>query len=360
MHLTKIHLYNFKNHVQYGLEFCKGFNCIIGKNGVGKTNILDSIYYLCYTKSYFTKQEASVVHDSEKQFSVSGTFINEEEEAKVIVANHLGVKKTVVKNEIKYKVLSDYIGFANAVFITPTDILLIYEGAESRRRFINTMIASYDSQYLKAIMRYKNVLAQKNKVLKSNDNVPVNINLLESYNSVLSELGILIYAKRKEFILEFSKEFKNIYKSFGSPEEEVSVDYVSDLEVKNPEALMANCLNRDIAAKRSTVGVHRDDLGFFINDKSVKNFGSQGQIKTFLIALKLAQFNLINARSGVAPILLLDDIFEKIDEERTIKLLSFVNNAGFNQVFVTDAHPERCNHFLQLLDGEKKIFKIDE
>ena len=360
MHLKKIHLHNYKNHAQKGFDFCVGFNCLVGKNGVGKTNVLDSIYYLCYTKSYFTKQESSVVHDSQQQFAITGRFLQGDEESKVIVGNHVGVKKTVVKNELKYKVLSDYIGFVNSVFITPTDILLIYEGADSRRKFINTMIASYDSNYLKSLMKYKSVLDKKNKVLKNGDNIPINRDLIESYNVLLSSLGIDLYKSRREFLMDFRKEFKEIYTSFGGLNESVFIDYVSDLDVDEQESLLSNCIENDIQARRSTKGVHRDDLKFFINDKPLKSHGSQGQIKSFLIALKLAQFSMIKERTGVAPILLLDDIFEKIDEERTNKLLSFVNKAGFNQVFVTDAHPERCHHFLEMLDGEKRIFNLDE
>lgn len=341
------------------MEFCQGFNCITGVNGIGKTNILDAIYYLCYTKSYFSKKELAVVSQDFNEFVLNGVFFKEKMDVKIRCGNRIGIKKSVFKDNIKYKVLSDYIGFANAVFITPTDILLIYDSSEGRRRFLNAMISSFDKSYLTHIMQYKSILDQKNRALKNmKENQVMDKLLLETYNLKIRDLGKVIYAKRKQFLDDFKKEFSKIYNSFTQEEETVDIEYVSDLSETNMEILQMDNILMDFKAGRCTKGVHRDDLLFTIKGNPVKQYGSQGQIKSYLIALKLAQFVLLKIRNNRAPILLLDDIFEKIDEQRTRKLLSFVNKVGFSQVFVTDAYPERCKQFLELIEAEKKYFSL--
>ena len=348
MYLSKIHLFQYKNHKDQTFELCKGFNCFIGKNGVGKTNVLDAVYYLCYTKSYFSRQDLATIMQGEKQCVVTGNLVNDKEEQKLVCGNQIGAKKTVSSNGVKFKTLTDYLGLVNAVFISPTDILLIYESAEVRRRFLDAMISSVDKNYLQSLVSYKGYLEQKNKALKiGKERNQYDDDLLETYNAKLNAYAVEIYNKRVSFLSSFENEFKSIYQSFGG--EEVELKYVSNLNDQDLNNYYHRNLAIDKHAGRTVHGVHRDDIAFTISEKPLKQYGSQGQIKSFLIALKLAKFALIKKVTGAPPLLLLDDIFEKIDDERTKKLLYFVRDSGFEQIFVTDAHPDRCNHYLDLV-----------
>jgi DNA replication and repair protein RecF len=360
MHLKKLHLYQFKNHENREFNFCSRLNCITGDNGVGKTNVLDAIHYLTHTKSYFSRQDSNIFMHSKEQFAVRGQLESNGNDVDVSCGLILGGKKVVKKDGKKYKKISDFIGKINTVFITPTDILLIYESADVRRRFLNMFIAQFNSSYLRSTINYNSLLDHRNKALKMMlESGRRDATLIHTYNKKLNEYGKEIYRIRREFIQEFVVEFKELFKSISSGIEEVDVHYQSDLTEEVAENFLDTTMEMDFAAGRTTRGVHRDDLKFIMNGEPLKSFGSQGQIKSFLIALKMAQFQFLKKKTGDVPILLLDDIFEKIDDTRIKNLLALVEAKGFEQVFITDAHPERCEHYLRDLEVEKQIILLE-
>lgn len=341
MYLHRLTLLNFKNVEEEQLEFVPGINLLLGLNGQGKTNILDAIYYLSFSKSYFNPIDSQNIRHDQPYFMIQGTFTDGVSETEVNCALKRGQRKVFKRNKKEYDRLSDHIGMYPLVMNSPSDVGLILEGSDARRKFMDGIISQYDKQYLEHLLHYARVLEQRNALLKRLDKEKVAYELIEVFNSQLGGLATLIHDRRKAFMQEFIPVFQKYYRLIGSEKEEVSLVYESQLHATNMESALAAAYDRDRVVQHTTVGIHRDDLVFQLNGFPVKKFGSQGQQKSYLIALKLAQHEYIGKWKGFAPLLLLDDIFDKLDHQRVTLLMDIVTGPDFGQVFITDTDTQK-------------------
>lgn len=361
MILKTLSLLNYKNFDSKTFQFDSKINCFVGPNGVGKTNVLDAIYHLSFGKSYFNPVSSQNIKHNADFFVIDGLYNKDERDEKIIVALKKGQKKTLKRNGKLYNRFSDHIGFLPLVIISPADRDLITEGSDTRRKFIDGVISQGDKVYLNDLIKYNKVISQRNALLKYFAlNATFNADTLEIYNHQLTELGSKIFEKRDAFLKEFIPIFKERYKVISNNNEEVNFIYKSDLFKDSLNNLLVKTLKKDRALQFTSVGVHKDDLSFEIEQYSIKKFGSQGQQKSFLIALKLAQFDFIKSHSGVNPILLLDDIFDKLDEQRVVQIITLVENENFGQLFITDTHPERTEQIIKNTHQTYQIFNLDE
>ena len=359
MILKKISILNYKNFDTQSFQFDSKINCFVGPNGVGKTNILDAIYHLSFGKSYFNPVATQNIKHNEDFFVVDGLYEINEREEKIIVSLKKGQKKIIKRNGKAYERFSNHIGLLPLVIISPTDRDLITEGSETRRKFIDGIISQNDKTYLQNLIKYNKVLAQRNALLKYFAlNSTFNSDTLDIYNEQLNKLGHLIFNKRDTFLKEFVPIFKAQYKIISNNNETVNLVYKSDLFKTELNKLLDNNLNKDRALQYTSVGIHKDDLSFEIDQYSIKKFGSQGQQKSFLIALKLAQFDFIKAQSGINPILLLDDIFDKLDAQRVSQIITLVDDENFGQIFISDTHPERTEKAIKQVHQTYQIFNL--
>lgn len=359
MFLKKISLFNYKNFSEATFEFDTKINCFVGKNGIGKTNILDAIYHLANGKSYFNPLAVQNIKHNEEFFVVDGEFEKNDRNEQIVCSLKKGQKKILKRNGKLYEKFSDHIGFIPLVIISPADRDLITEGSETRRKFIDSVISQLDSQYLQQLIQYQKTVAQRNALLKYFAlNHVFEKDTLVIYNEQLNELGQSIFEKRKDFLEKFIPIFNNYYKEISNGSETVQLVYQSDLSEKNTLALLEENLSKDRALQYTSVGVHKDDLSFEIDNHPIKKFGSQGQQKSFLIALKLAQFDFVKKQSGEKPILLFDDIFDKLDEFRVAKIVSMVNNDEFGQLFISDTHAERTENIVKSTHQSYKIVSL--
>ena len=359
MFLKKISLFNYKNFSEATFEFDTKINCFVGKNGIGKTNILDAIYHLANGKSYFNPLAVQNIKHNEEFFVVDGEFEKNDRSEQIVCSLKKGQKKILKRNGKLYEKFSDHIGFIPLVIISPADRDLITEGSETRRKFIDSVISQLDNQYLQQLIQYQKTVAQRNALLKYFAlNHVFEKDTLVIYNEQLNELGQSIFEKRKDFLEKFIPIFNNYYKEISNGSETVQLVYQSDLSEKNTLALLEENLSKDRALQYTSVGVHKDDLSFEIDNHPIKKFGSQGQQKSFLIALKLAQFDFVKKQSGEKPILLFDDIFDKLDEFRVAKIVSMVNNDEFGQLFISDTHAERTENIVKSTHQSYKIVSL--
>lgn len=359
MFLKKISLFNYKNFSEATFEFDTKINCFVGKNGIGKTNILDAIYHLANGKSYFNPLAVQNIKHNEEFFVVEGEFEKNDRNEQIVCSLKKGQKKILKRNGKLYEKFSDHIGFIPLVIISPADRDLITEGSETRRKFIDSVISQLDNQYLQQLIQYQKTVAQRNALLKYFAlNHVFEKDTLVIYNEQLNELGQSIFEKRKDFLEKFIPIFNNYYKEISNGSETVQLVYQSDLSEKNTLALLEENLSKDRALQYTSVGVHKDDLSFEIDNHPIKKFGSQGQQKSFLIALKLAQFDFVKKQSGEKPILLFDDIFDKLDEFRVAKIVSMVNNDEFGQLFISDTHTERTENIVKSTHQSYKIVSL--
>lgn len=359
MILKSLSLVNYKNFESQSFNFNKKINCFVGNNGVGKTNILDAIYHLSFGKSYFNPIATQNIKHNEAFFVINGIYLKDENIEKVAISVKRGQKKVIKRNSKAYEKFSEHIGFLPLVIISPADRDLIIEGSNTRRKFIDSVISQSDKNYLTQIISYNKVLAQRNALLKYFAlNHTFNADTLDVYNTQLSEFGSAIFKKRNAFLKEFIPIFKLRYKAISNGNEEVDMAYQSHLFNNNLEVLLAENLGKDRALQYTNVGIHKDDLLFTISTHPIKKFGSQGQQKSFLIALKLAQFDFIKTQSGVNPILLLDDIFDKLDEQRVAQIIKLVDDENFGQLFISDTHADRTEHAIKQVHQSYEIFNL--
>ncbi|MCC1484934.1 DNA replication/repair protein RecF [Winogradskyella immobilis] len=359
MILNTLSLVNYKNFESQVFNFDAKINCFVGENGIGKTNALDAIYHLAFGKSYFNPVATQNIKHGEDFFVVDGGFNKNERNEKIIVSLKKGQKKVIKRNGKAYDKFSEHIGFIPLVIISPSDRDLISEGSDVRRKFIDSVISQSDKAYLSDLINYNKILAQRNALLKYFAvNHTFNSDTLEVYNAQLNTYGQTIFEKRDAFLKVFTPIFKARYASISNSKEEVNLNYKSDLFSDHLETLLKNSLTKDRAIQYTSVGIHKDDLNFMIEDYPIKKFGSQGQQKSFLIALKLAQFDFIKQQSGVPPILLLDDIFDKLDEHRVAQIIEMVDDENFGQLFISDTHPERTENVVKQIHQSYKIFKL--
>lgn len=359
MFLKQISLVNFKNYSEASLNFDAGVNFFTGDNGEGKTNLLDAIHYLSLCKSYFNPIESQNIQHEQDFFMVQGVFDLDGNEEQIYCGLKRNQKKVFKRNKKEYDRLADHIGLLPVVVISPTDTNLIVEGSEERRKFIDSIIAQFDRTYLEDLIAYNRVVSQRNALLKlffkTRRFDPAS---LEIWDEQMIPLAQAIYEKRKSFISEFIPIFGRYYRFLSSEKEQVDIRYQSDLAEGDFWNTLKESLEKDRQMQYSTAGIHKDDLVFTIGGYPVKRFASQGQQKSFLISLKLAQFDFIKEIKGVKPILLLDDIFDKLDDQRVRKLMELVSHQNFGQIFITDTHPERIQSIFRDISVPVKTFTI--
>ena len=359
MHLKNLSILNFKNVSDKSFQFEHKINCFVGKNGIGKTNILDAIYYLANGKSYFNPVASQNIKHNEEFFVVDGVFEKLERAEHIVCSLKKGQKKMIKRNGKPYDRFSEHIGLIPLVIISPSDQDLISEGSETRRKFIDLVISQQNPVYLQQVIQYQKVIAQRNALLKYFAlNRVFDADTLSIYNEQLNGLGSEIHAHRNDFIAAFNPIFTKYHQQITNNGEHVAIKYESQLHDKTLATLFVFFLQKDRLLQYTSVGIHKDDLLFEIDTHPIKKYGSQGQQKSLLIALKLAQFDFIKKQSGVAPILLFDDIFDKLDADRVQKIIEMVNDATFGQLFITDTHEERTELIVKTTNLDYEIFRI--
>lgn len=359
MILKTLSLLNYKNFDSKTFEFDQTINCFVGNNGVGKTNVLDAIYHLSFGKSYFNPVASQNIKHDEDFFVLNGEYLKNDEIENIVVSLKKGQKKVIKRNSKVYDKFSDHIGFLPLVIISPADRDLIIEGSDTRRKFIDSVISQSNKSYLAYLINYNKVLSQRNSLLKYfAANHTYNQDTIDVYNEQLSQYGTEIFEIRKAFLDTFVPLFKARYKAISNTTENINLTYNSNLFEDDLISLLKHNINKDKALQYTSVGVHKDDLIFTIDDHPIKKFGSQGQQKSFLIALKLAQFDCLKSQSGTNPILLLDDIFDKLDENRVAQIIKLVDDENFGQIFISDTHADRTEAAVKQVHQSYKIFKL--
>ena len=361
MWLQKLSLINFKNYSEAELNLSAAVNAFTGNNGAGKTNLLDAIHYLSLCKSYFNPIDGQQIKHNHDFFMIQGVFDKDGKEEVIACGLKRGQKKQFKRNKKDYQRLADHIGLFPLVMISPNDISIIIEGSEERRRFIDNVISQTDPEYLDELITYNRSLQNRNALLRqiavSGKYDP---ELLEIYDEQLILSGNKIFSKRRTFMELFTEIFNNHYRYLSEEAESVEMLYDSPLLRADFGDSIKQALERDRALERTTVGIHKDDLIFTIGGMPLKKFGSQGQQKSFLIALKLAQYTFLQQQKGFKPLLLLDDIFDKLDESRTRKLMKMVSDEDFGQIFITDTSRTRIENVFHEISIPVNIFDIDK
>lgn len=359
MIINNLKLINFKNHIERNFDFSPQINCFVGNNGVGKTNILDALHYLSVAKSFLGNKDLNNIKTDEDFFAIEATIDDLEKENIIKVQQPKDAKKILKKNDKTYDRISDHIGFLPSVIISPYDSNLISDSGESRRKFLDSMISQTDSEYLFNLIIYQKTVQQRNALLKDfARNRYFDADNLEIYNEPLAKYGTKIFEKRKEFTDSMVPLIQNYYGIISNGNEKISVTYESDLEQNSFRELLAQNLEKDRILTYTSKGIHKDDLVFEMNGISMKRTASQGQQKSFLIALKLSQMNRIKELTAKTPILLLDDIFDKLDDSRVSQLINLVNQEHFGQIFITDTNRERTENVVKRINEESKIFEL--
>jgi len=360
MYLQRLTINNFKNYEEAELAFSGKINCFVGNNGVGKTNLLDAIHYLSVTKSFFNLiDNQNILHEA-PFFAIHGTYITGGETQDLVSCiQQRNQKKQLKINKKDYDRMADHIGRFPVVMISPSDRDLINDGSDLRRKFLDGVISQFDRAYLDDLIAYNKALMQRNALLKHFDEMRFfDSTLLEIWDHQLSQTGMRIYEKRKTFLEGFVPMFSHYFSFISNSREQVDVVYETQLGELDMEGLLVANIDRDRAARYTTVGIHKDDLDFRIDTYPVKKFGSQGQQKSFVIAIKLAQFHYTRQVKGSKPILLLDDIFDKLDGLRVEQIIRLVGEDGFGQVFITDTQRDRIAGIFSEIEIDHKIFEI--
>lgn len=361
MWLKNITLLNFKNYADAELQFSRTVNAFVGNNGAGKTNLLDAIHYLCLCKSYFNPIDSQQIKTSEDLFLIQGDFDRQEKNEKITCGLKRNQKKQFKRNKKEYDKLASHIGLFPLIMISPYDVTIIMDGSEERRRFMDNVISQTDARYLDELMNYNRHLLNRNALLKQ-------LALTRRYDPALLEIldeqlvasGQQIFEKRRRFMAEYVELFNTYYSYLTDDAEQVSLVYQSQLSDTPFEALLQQSVEKDKILERTTTGIHKDDLLFSIRDMPLKKFGSQGQQKSFLIALKLAQYAYVEKFKGFKPLLLLDDIFDKLDDRRTHKLMEMVSHHDFGQIFITDTGRERVSGIFKKIEVPLTLFEVDK
>ena len=361
MLLKKLTLVNFKNFEQLELELSPKINCFVGNNGVGKTNLLDALYYLSFCKSHFNPIDSQNIRHNHDFFVVQGEYNRKDQTEQIYCGLKRGQKKQFRRNKKDYQRLAEHIGFIPLVIKAPTDINFIFDGSEERRKFMDGVISQFNPAYLDDLLHYNRTLAQRNKLLKEKTLSPDQIaDTLDVYDEQLILFGERIFEKREIFTTELQPFFQEFHKEISLGSEQVELSYQSQLHTDNLRDLLLSTRDKDRILQYTTKGIHRDDLVLSIEDQPLRKFGSQGQQKTFLIALKFAQYDYIQKQTGLKPLLLLDDIFDKLDRQRVGQIIKLVTENHFGQIFITDTHKQRLADLLANSSKEFSIFEIEE
>ena len=358
MILKKLSIINYKNIGEAELELSPKLNCLVGNNGEGKTNLLDAVYYLSFCRSASTNIDSQIIRHDEELFMLQGTYESEMGDKELIYCGmKRGSKKHFKRNKKEYRRLSEHIGLLPLIMVSPSDTALIEGGSEERRRLMDVVVSQYDRNYLESLNRYNKALQQRNSLLKMEEEPDAA--LLEIWEEQMALEGEFIYAKRDEFINLLSPLFQQIYQRISDDKEQVSLRYVSHCQ-RGP---LLDVIQRDRAKDRimgySLHGVHRDDLEMMLGNYSMKREGSQGQNKTFVAALKLAQLQFLKTKVGTNPLLLLDDIFDKLDAHRVEQIIRLVGTEDFGQIFITDTNRSHIDKILSESGADYRLFEVE-
>ena len=359
MWLKRISILSYKNLEEVELSFSRKLNCIIGKNGMGKTNLMDAVYYLSFCKSATNPIDSQNIHHGHEFFVIQGFYETDHGEPEEVYCGlKRKQKKQFKRNKKEYSRLSDHIGLIPLVMVSPADSILIGGGSEERRRFMDVVISQFDREYLDALIRYNKALQQRNTLLKAD--MEPDDELMLVWEEMMAAAGAVVYRKRKEFIDEFIPVFQSYYSYISQDREQVSLSYESHLEQADLLTLLKENRQRDRIMGYSLKGVHKDDLIMKLGEFPIKREGSQGQNKTYLIALKLAQFDFLKRTgSQTTPLVLLDDIFDKLDALRVEQIVKLVSGDNFGQIFITDTNREHLDKILHKLDGDYAVFEVE-
>ena len=359
MILKQISILNYKNLEQVDLAFSPNMNCFIGQNGMGKTNLLDAVYYLSFCKSATNPIDSQNMMHNQDFFVIQGFYQTELGDVEEVYCGmKRRQKKTFKRNKKEYSRLSDHIGFIPLVMVSPSDAELISGGSEERRRFMDVVISQYDKEYLEALIRYNKALQQRNTLLKAEQEPDEE--LISVWEEMMAATGEVVYRKRCEFINEFIPTFQTFYSHISQNQEQVNLTYQSHASQGNLLQLIQEHRVKDRIMGYSLKGVHKDDLVMQIGEYPIKREGSQGQNKTYLIALKLAQFDFLRRTgSNTTPLLLLDDIFDKLDASRVEQIVKLVAGDKFGQIFITDTNREHLDKIMQKIEGDYKVFSVE-
>ena len=360
MILKELTVINFKNIAEANFSFTPGFNCFVGRNGVGKTNILDAIYHLSMCKSYFNLPDLQNIRHDEPFFVVQGKYERAGEEINVYCGVKRGQKKTFKKNQKAYEKLSEHIGLLPLVMISPEDVGLIDGGSEERRRLMDGIISQCDRSYLHHLICYNKTLMQRNSLLKASAGHGLDYDSMELWNERLAEYGEAIMARRIAFLEEFRQVFQTYYEWISLGREEVELVYKQSVESGGLSKALHDSTERDRILTYTSCGIHRDDLLLNIGKYPVRKIGSQGQKKTFLIALKLAQYDWLMKMSGVKPLLLLDDVFDKLDADRVNQIVKTVGGEQFGQTFMAETNREHLDEILKSPPADYRLFSVKQ
>ncbi len=358
MQLKQISILNYKNIGEATIEFSPNINCFIGNNGMGKTNVLDAIYYLSFCKSHTNAIDSQNINHDADFLLLQGTYDRNGTIDEVYCGLKRRQKKQFKRNKKDYERLSDHIGLLPLVLISPSDIELINDGSEERRKFIDGVISQYDKQYLQHLLSYNNALKQRNALLKMD--VMPDATLFEVWEEQMVFHAEYIHAERVKFVSEFVESFQEYYSIISDKKEQVSLEYKSQLLDRDLRKAFVDTRGRDHILGYTTQGIHKDDLGMSLGEYQVKRVGSQGQNKTYLIALKLAQFDFLKRAHGISPLLLLDDVFDKLDAHRVRRIMEMVASERFGQIFITDTNREHLDSILEHITQDRCIFHVDQ
>ncbi len=347
MELTSFKLTQFKNYESQRIDCSGGLTCFIGRNGMGKTNLLDAIYYLCMGKSYFNTPDSLIARHGSDFFRLEGAFVRASKTEQIVAKVIPRKKKELERNGLAYQRLSEHVGLLPVVMIAPDDTQLVSEGSEDRRRFLDNTLSQIGHQYLDQLLLYNKLLKQRNALLKQfGEKGRYDRAMVEVYDQQMLAPAAAITEARQQFMEAFRPKVREAYRQISGQAEEVDCRYRSKLIDTPFETLLAEAAEKDRVLQRSTVGPHRDDLQFSIGGYPLKRFASQGQLKSFVLSLKLAQYQLLQEEKKLAPLLLLDDIFDKLDQQRVQQLLRLLRDSEFGQVFITDTDEERLSRII--------------
>lgn len=361
MIIEKLKLLQFNNYDNTDISWHPKFNAITGLNGMGKTNILDAIYYLCLGRSYFNFSDRHVVQQGKDGFRLEGHFNNQGDKDILEIKAYPGKSKDIIKSGVKVKRITDHVGNFPCVIVAPADIQLMLEGSEERRKFLNNTIMQFDNHYSENLLNYSRVLKQRNALLKQfAEKHYFDGDLLESITVQMYRPSDVIFKARAKMIERLSELFTQYYNMISGNRETCEIIYKSHLLDNDAESLARESLQKDKILNRTTKGIHKDDITFKMNDNLLKNFASQGQLKSFVLALKLAQYEILSEIKKSRPILLLDDIFDKLDKERVAHLLDIVGDEKFGQIFISDTNLDRIPGILEDKNVSFAPFKVDK
>jgi len=361
MYLQTVSLLNFKNIEEAEISFSPRINCFVGNNGVGKTNLLDAIHYLCLCKSYFNPVDTQNISHNKEFAVIQGQFSENGKPDEIFCSIHHNRNKVFKRNKKEYEKLAQHIGLFPVVMISPEDSSLIMEGSEERRKFLNSVISQYDKQYLEDMISYNKLLSQRNRLLK--DFQPpgkYDGEMLKIYDDQMIPPAARIFSRRNEYTDKMIPIFRRYYSLIAPENEEVDLQYQSQLAGADYGVLLSSSREKDRVMQYTTQGIHKDDLLLKLNKYPMKKTGSQGQQKTFLVTLKLAQFDFIKAMNRALPILLLDDVFDKFDESRVRQIIKLVSDDHFGQIFITHTDEHKMKSILEEMGTDFRLFHIHD